>query len=137
MDAPIPPVCNMSGAEGQQAGIGASMPEFEDYKDQSHSFEYIANMLSGWTITWTGQGEPRTVNCTGSSYDFFARLRWVPEDAGSHSQKRRALSWRVRSSKSLMVSAAACWGACYNDVCCRRTAQGRRACDQLLLFGRT
>src|SRR6266850_5015316 len=28
----------------QQARIGASMPEFEDYKDQSHSFEYIANM---------------------------------------------------------------------------------------------
>src|SRR5438067_13429604 len=103
----------MSGAEGQQAGIGASMPEFEDYKDQSHSFEYIANMLSGWTITWPGQGEPRTVNCTRSSYDFFARLRWVPEDAGSHSQKRRASSRRVSSPTSFIVSAAACWGA-YN-----------------------
>jgi predicted permease len=58
--------------------IGASMPEFQDYKDQSHSFEYIANMLSGWTYTWTGHGEPRTVNCTGISYDFFPMLGIKP-----------------------------------------------------------
>jgi putative ABC transport system permease protein len=64
--------------KGQQARIGASMPEFEDYKDQSHSFEYIANMLSGWTYTWTGQGEPRNVNCTGISYDFFPMLGVKP-----------------------------------------------------------
>jgi putative ABC transport system permease protein len=57
---------------------GASMPEFEDYKDQSHSFEYMANMLSGWTYTWTGQGEARTVNCTGISYDFFPMLGLTP-----------------------------------------------------------
>ena len=62
----------------QQARIGASMPEFEDYKDQSHSFEYMANLLSGWTYTWTGQGEPRTVNCTGVSYDFFPMLGIKP-----------------------------------------------------------
>jgi len=62
----------------QQVKIGASMPEFEDYKNQSHSFEYMANMLSGWTITWTGQGEPRTVNCTGISYDFFPMLGIKP-----------------------------------------------------------
>jgi putative ABC transport system permease protein len=62
----------------QQARIGASMPEFEDYKDQSRSFEYMANMLTGWTVTWTGQGEPRTVNCTGVSYDFFPMLGIKP-----------------------------------------------------------
>jgi predicted permease len=64
--------------KGQPDRIGSSMPEFEDYKDQSHSFEYIANMLSGWTYTWTGQGEPRTVNCTGISYDFFPMLGVKP-----------------------------------------------------------
>ena len=64
--------------KGQQARIGASMPEFEDYKDQSHSFEYMANMLSGWTYTWTGEGEPRTVNCTGISHDFFPMLGIKP-----------------------------------------------------------
>jgi putative ABC transport system permease protein len=64
--------------KGQADRIGASMPEFEDYKDQSHSFEYMANVLSGWTYTWTGQGEPRTVNCTGISYDFFLMLKVRP-----------------------------------------------------------
>jgi putative ABC transport system permease protein len=63
---------------GLQGRIGASMPEFEDYKGQSHSFEYMANFLPGWTYTWTGQGEPRTVNCTGISYDFFPMLGIKP-----------------------------------------------------------
>ena len=63
---------------GQSYRIGASMPEFQDYKEQSHSFEYIANVLSGWTYTWTGQGEPRNVNCTGISYDFFPMLGVKP-----------------------------------------------------------
>jgi len=64
--------------KGQADRTGVSMPEFEDYKDQSHSFEYMANMLSGWTYTWTGQGEARTVNCTGISYDFFPMLGVTP-----------------------------------------------------------
>jgi predicted permease len=38
----------------------------------------MANLLSGWTYTWTGQGEPRTVNCTGISYDFFPMLGIKP-----------------------------------------------------------
>jgi putative ABC transport system permease protein len=63
---------------GQSYRIGASMPEFQDYKDQSHSFEYLANLLSGWTYTWMGQGEPRNVNCTGISYDFFPMLGVKP-----------------------------------------------------------
>jgi len=63
---------------GQADRIGASMPEFEDYKDQSHSFEYMASMLSGWTYAWTGQGEARTVNCTAISYDFFPMLGVTP-----------------------------------------------------------
>jgi predicted permease len=64
--------------KGQADRTGASMPEFEDYKDQSHSFEYMANILSGWSYTWTGQGEARTVNCTGISYDFFPMLGLTP-----------------------------------------------------------
>jgi predicted permease len=64
--------------KSQAARIGASMPEFEDYKTQSRSFEYLANFLSGWTYTWTGQGEPRNVNCTGISYDFFPMLGIKP-----------------------------------------------------------
>jgi putative ABC transport system permease protein len=64
--------------KGQPGRVGASMPEFEDYKNQSRTFEYMANFLSGWTVTWTGQGEPRTVNCTGISYDFFPMLGIKP-----------------------------------------------------------
>lgn len=60
---------------GQSYRIGASMPEFQDYKDQSHSFEYMANVLSGWTYTWTGQGEPRNVNCTGHILRFLSDAR--------------------------------------------------------------
>jgi predicted permease len=67
-----------AGQKLQADRTGTSMPEFEDYKDQSHTFEYMANMLSGWTYTWTGQGEPRTVNCTGISYDFFPMLGVTP-----------------------------------------------------------
>src|SRR5258707_3968149 len=64
--------------KGQGERTGASMPEFEDYKDQGHSLEYMANMLPDWTYTWTGQGEPRNVNCTGISYDFFPMLGVTP-----------------------------------------------------------
>src|SRR2546421_441255 len=70
--------------KGQPDRIGASMPEFEDYKDQSQSFEFIANMLSGWTYTWTGQGEPRNVNCTGISRDFFPMLPPPPPPPPPH-----------------------------------------------------
>jgi hypothetical protein len=38
----------------------------------------MANVLSRWTYTWTGQGEPRNVNCTGISYDFFPVLGVKP-----------------------------------------------------------
>ena len=62
----------------QPVRIGTSMPEFEDYKAQSHSLEYMANTLSGWTYTWTGQVEPHTVKCTAISYDFFPMLGIKP-----------------------------------------------------------
>jgi putative ABC transport system permease protein len=49
----------MWAAQKDQPGkIGASMPEFEDYKEQSHSFEYMANILSGWTIHGRGTANP-------------------------------------------------------------------------------
>ena len=38
----------------------------------------MANVLSGWTSTWTRQGEPRNVNCTGISYDYFPVLGVKP-----------------------------------------------------------
>ena len=64
--------------KNKTARIATSMPEFEDYKIQSHTFEYMATTLSGWTYTWTGQVEPHTVNCTAVSYDFFPMLGIKP-----------------------------------------------------------
>jgi putative ABC transport system permease protein len=60
----------------QQNGVrvGASGPDFQDYKDQSHSFEYIAELLPRFTYTWTGVPEPKQLICTGISYDFFPML---------------------------------------------------------------
>jgi putative ABC transport system permease protein len=57
---------------------GTSMPEFEDYQSQSHSFEYLANLLPSFHYTWTGNGEPRVVRCSGISYDFFPMLGIKP-----------------------------------------------------------
>ena len=58
--------------------LGASMPEFEDYKAQSRSFEYIANVLPGFTYVWDKPGDPRLVLCTGISFDFFPMLAIRP-----------------------------------------------------------
>jgi hypothetical protein len=60
------------------ARAGTSMPEFEDYQSQSHSFEYFANLLPNFHYTWTGNGEPRVVRCSGISYDFFPMLGIKP-----------------------------------------------------------
>jgi putative ABC transport system permease protein len=66
-------------AKEQGAGrSGTSMPEFEDYKSQGHSFEYLANLLPSFHYTWTGNGEPRVVRCTGISQDFFPMLGMKP-----------------------------------------------------------
>ena len=58
--------------------ISASGPEFEDYKQQSRSLEQLASVIPRFTYTWTGQGEPKTVNCTGVSFDFFPMLGIQP-----------------------------------------------------------
>lgn len=58
--------------------ISASGPEFQDYKEQSRSLERLASVVPRFTYTWTGQGEPKTVNCTGVSFDFFPMLGIQP-----------------------------------------------------------
>jgi len=64
--------------EDKSIKTGASGPDFEDYKVQSHSFENLAELLPHFTYTLVGQGEPRTVICTGVSYDFFPMLGLQP-----------------------------------------------------------
>ncbi|MGA8271236.1 MAG: ABC transporter permease [Candidatus Sulfotelmatobacter sp.] len=54
--------------------IAASGPDFLDYQDQSTSFSHIVSVLPDFTYTWTGEGEPRLVECTAISEGFFAML---------------------------------------------------------------
>src|SRR4029077_15232721 len=57
--------------EEKSIKTGASGPDFQDYKEQSRAFEGLAELLPHFTYSFTGQGEPRNVICTGISYDFF------------------------------------------------------------------
>ena len=51
-----------------------SGPDFDDIHDQGRSFEKVSEFTSYFTYTWTGDGEPRNLKCTGITYDFFPLL---------------------------------------------------------------
>ena len=57
-----------------QTKIAASGPDFVDYLDQNRSFSHLAEFISRFTFTWTGDGEPKLVNCTAASEQFFTML---------------------------------------------------------------
>jgi putative ABC transport system permease protein len=54
--------------------VGGSGPDFLDFLEQSRSFSHLAEVIPHFTFTWTGEGEPRLVNCTAASEDFFSLL---------------------------------------------------------------
>ena len=66
-----------SDAEGQSR-IAASGPDFLDYHDQNNSFSAIAMVIPYFTFTWTGEGDPKLVNCTSVSDEFFQVLGISP-----------------------------------------------------------
>src|SRR5262249_26887874 len=57
-----------------QTKVAASGPDFVDYLEQNRSFAHIAEYISLFTFTWTGDGEPKLVNCTAPSDQFFSML---------------------------------------------------------------
>jgi putative ABC transport system permease protein len=57
-----------------QTKVAASGPDFVDYLQQNRSFSHMAEYISLFTFTWTGDGEPRLVNCTAPSQQFFTML---------------------------------------------------------------
>jgi putative ABC transport system permease protein len=57
-----------------QRQVAASGPDYLDYRDQNRSFAHIAEYLPRFTFTWTGDGEPKLVICTGVSENFFGTL---------------------------------------------------------------
>jgi putative ABC transport system permease protein len=63
-----------SSESTRQRQIAASGPDYLDYRDQNRSFAHIAEYVPRFTFTWTGEGAPKLVTCTGISEDFFATL---------------------------------------------------------------
>jgi putative ABC transport system permease protein len=61
---------DLSGA----SRVAASGPDFLDYREQNHSFAHIAEYIPHFTFTWTGDGEPKLVNCTAASEELFPML---------------------------------------------------------------
>ena len=57
-----------------QTKVAASGPDFVDYLEQNRSFAHIAEYIGLFTFTWTGDGEPKLVNCTAPSEQFFTML---------------------------------------------------------------
>jgi predicted permease len=62
-----------SDAQGQSR-IAASGPDFLDYHDRNKSFSAMAMVIPSFTFTWTGEGDPKLVNCTSISEEFFEML---------------------------------------------------------------
>src|SRR5580698_1920164 len=54
--------------------IAASGPDFLDYHDQSRSFSQTAVVIPMFTETLTGEGDPKLLQCTGVSAEFFSML---------------------------------------------------------------
>ncbi|HEY2854467.1 MAG TPA: ADOP family duplicated permease, partial [Gemmatimonadaceae bacterium] len=65
-----------------------SGPDFRDFRDQSTAFTNLAAVIPGFAEVWTGDGEPRVVNCAAPTRDFVNVLgirpllgRWfVPDE---------------------------------------------------------
>lgn len=57
-----------------QTQIAASGPDLSDYLEQNRSFAHVAGYLPRFTFTWTGDGEPKVVTCTGATEEFYSAL---------------------------------------------------------------
>lgn len=66
-----------SEAEGK-ARIAASGPDFLDYQDQNRSFAQMVEFIPYFSETWTGNGDPKLLRCTGISEGFFSMLGIEP-----------------------------------------------------------
>ena len=55
-----------------QSKVAASGPDLIDYLEQNRSFANLAGYIPLFTFTWTGDGEPKLVNCTSVSERFFS-----------------------------------------------------------------
>ena len=56
----------------------ASGPDFRDYRDQNTAFSGVAAVIPRFAEVWTGDGEPRVVNCAAATTQFFGVLGIQP-----------------------------------------------------------
>jgi putative ABC transport system permease protein len=70
---------NVWGTSAKYPGfrMTLSVPEFNDIKTQSHSFEIMAE-YNDRTMNWTGHGDPEVLSVTNVSQDYFVTLATSP-----------------------------------------------------------
>ena len=56
----------------------ASGPDFRDYRDQNTLFSGVAAVIPRFSEVWTGDGEPRVVNCAAPTVQFFTVMGIKP-----------------------------------------------------------
>jgi putative ABC transport system permease protein len=79
----------------------ASGPDFRDYRDQGTSFSGVAALIPRFSMVWTGDREPRVVNCAAITMQFFnvtgiqpamGRV-YVPGEFGDLQNETAIVSW--------------------------------------------
>ena len=79
----------------------ASGPDFRDYRDQGTSFSGVAALIPRFSMVWTGDGEPRVVNCAAVTMQFFSVTGiqpamgrvFVPSEFGDLQNETALISW--------------------------------------------
>src|SRR4029077_3415226 len=61
--------------DARRAGSG---PDFRDYRDENTVFSGVAAVIPHFSEVWTGDGEPRVVNCAAPTEQFFSVLHVRP-----------------------------------------------------------
>ena len=56
----------------------ASGPDFRDYRDQNTIFSGVAAVIPRFSMVWTGDREPRVVNCAAPTVQFFTVMGIQP-----------------------------------------------------------
>ena len=79
----------------------ASGPDFRDYRDQNTVFSGVAAVIPRFSEVWTGDGEPRVVNCAAPTVQFFNVLGiqaamgrvFVPSEFHDLHNETAVISW--------------------------------------------
>jgi predicted permease len=80
----------------------SSGPDFRDYRDQATVFSGVAAAIPRFSEVWTGDGEPRVVNCAAPTQQFFAVLGirpalgrvFVPDEFHDLHNETLIVSWK-------------------------------------------